>query len=370
MADMLVLIRFLLFEPEELDQLPSEVTAIPAVAELVLDAKKYHANPQLQCLMMSQGMQSRGSKDVVMAMAAVEDINLIQYKQPSLPGFFTEEAGSDFLQSVFEFAEVAMIGNFMFVVGGYERHNWCSSAACYLYNPRTRAWGQLASLNQPRVSFALCASDTDLYAIAGIEHIVEEVHDTENILPTAEHYSPEVGVWKFIPDLPCGCFSIAAAFCRGTLFVSGGINDDPEDNVPVNYNRSWVPGQEQWVNMTPMLTERQGHSMTALHDKLYVLGGYHSGEDTMSFSHCFKAEVYDVELNQWSRLRDLHPKVEHVHASTAVVGDKIYVLGGSTSVRFLGAYNTETNAVENIEYVGDNVLKVTTVRLAFPMSLE
>ena len=366
MAEMLHLIRFPLFEPDDLADVPEEVLRVPELNELVKDARAYHSNPHQQCLLTNDRTEVRGAEDVVMAISIIEDANLIQYKIPRLMGFFNEEVNTHFLQSVFEFAQVAVLGNFMFVAGGYDRSNWCSSPAFYRYNPRNRAWGELASMNQPRVSFTLCASEKGVYAVAGIDHIVEEGRDTENILNTAEFYDPDSGLWTLIPELPHGCFSTAAAVCRNTLFVSGGINDDPEDNVPVNYHRSYVPGQDSWVLMAPMLTERQGHSMMPCNDKLYAMGGYTSSDDTMSFDHCLKAEVYDVELNQWTQLRDLNPDLQHVHGSTCVLDNKIYIIGGRHASRFLGAYNTDSGEVESIEYCGEHVLRIATVRLAFP----
>ena len=143
---------------------------------------------------------------VIMLVSAVDDAHLIQYKIPGVPDFFSEEINSSFLESIFEFTSIAELGNFVFVAGGYDRQTWCSSPAFYRYNPRDRAWGRLASMNAPRVSFALCSAPKGLYAVAGIEHIVEAGHDHENILASVEFYDPELGEWTFIPSLPCGCF--------------------------------------------------------------------------------------------------------------------------------------------------------------------
>lgn len=370
MVDILLLIRFLLFEPEELSKIPPEVSQVPELRELIDEAKAFHEEPHRQCLMTSERTEVRGGQEAIMAISAIDDANLIQYKLPRLPGFFSEEVCTNFLNSVFEFSQVTVLGNYMYVAGGYDRHSWCSSPDLYRYNPRNRSWTEMTPMTQPRVSFALCSSDKGIYAVAGIEHIVHDGQDRENILKTGEFYDPEIGLWTTLPLLPHGSFSTAAAFCRNTLFVSGGINDDPEDNVPVNYLRTYVPGQESWVLMAPMLTERQGHAMVTFGDKLFVLGGYHSGADTVSFDHCLKTEVYDVELNQWTQLKDFPGHLGHVHSSSAVLNNKIYIIGGRHASRFLGAFNPETNELEDMEYCGEHVLKIATVRLAFPNSVE
>ena len=370
LVGMTEMIRFPLFEAEELEKIPAEVMEVPDLREHVEEARVYHAEAYRQCLMTSERTDARGSQNVVMAISAIEDANLIQYKVPRLPGYFSEKVSTDFLESVFEFTSLATLGNFVFIGGGYNRHTWCSSSDMYRYDPRNRIWMQLTSMSDSRVSFSMCASEKGIYAVAGIDHIVEKGCDSENILKSVEFYNAETGFWSFLPELPRGCFSIASAFSRGTLFVSGGINDDPEDNVPVNYLRTYIPGQDAWVMMAPMLTERQGHSMTALNDKLYVMGGYDSGADTVSFDHCLKVEVYDLELNQWTSLRNISPEVGHLHSSTCVFGDKIYVIGGKQASRFLSIFDPETNQLGDGEYCGEHVLKLASIKIPVPMGME
>ena len=70
---------------------------------------------------------------MVMMVSALEDANLIQYKIPGVAGYYSEEVNTNFLQSVFEFTCTAVLGNFLFVAGGYDRKTWCSSAAFYRY---------------------------------------------------------------------------------------------------------------------------------------------------------------------------------------------------------------------------------------------
>ena len=85
------------------------------------------------------------------------------------------------------------------------------SAAFYRYDPRNRSWAQLSPMNRTRVSFSLVASKRGLYAVAGIEHIVEEGSDQELFLNSVEFYDPDENMWSYLPPLPFSCFSIASA---------------------------------------------------------------------------------------------------------------------------------------------------------------
>ena len=223
LLELLRCLRYPLMAAEELEGLPGFMMEDEIINEIIEEAHAYHDNPSGQSLMSSYLTESRGSKDMVMLISAVDDADLLQYKVPNQEGFLSEEINTSFMHSVFEFAAVVMHGNFLFIAGGYDRHMWCSSPTAYRYNPRTRVWGQLASMRQPRVSFALCATDSGLYAVGGIEHTIEEGRDNEIILSSAEFYDPATGAWTLLRGMPVGCFSVAAAVIDEKLYVSGGM---------------------------------------------------------------------------------------------------------------------------------------------------
>ncbi|ELT91621.1 hypothetical protein CAPTEDRAFT_23567, partial [Capitella teleta] len=255
-STLLPLIRYPLLEVETLENIPAEVMEVTSVKELVDDALLYNAHPTRQCLMSSDQASVRGSSDVVALYSAVYDAHEVNYKIPNLDGFFTEAIDTGFMQNFFEFASVASLGNFLFVAGGYWRNSWCSSPAFYSYNPRNRLWAQLSSMLIPRVSFSLCPAEKGLYAVAGIDHIVDEGRDQEIILNSVEFYDPEENLWSQVSDLPFGCFNCATAVIGDRLYASGGITDDPEDNVPVNYVHAYNPGERSWDVKARMNVER------------------------------------------------------------------------------------------------------------------
>ena len=78
--------------------------------------------------------------------------------------------------------------------------------------------------------------------MAGINHHVETGMDRETMLDSVEYYDPHRGSWTFVPHLPIGCFSVASVVAGETIYVSGGITDDPEDTVPVSHMRRYTPG--------------------------------------------------------------------------------------------------------------------------------
>ncbi len=369
MTSLLQLIRYPLIDKDQLERMPENVLEVPELKEMVDEAIEYQSYPSKQCLMTSDLTEVRGGKDVVMLISALDDAHLIQYKIPGISDFFSEEINSSFLESVFEFTSVAELGNFVFIGGGYDRHTWCSTPSFYRYNPRNRVWGRLSSMNHARVSFALCSAPNGLYAVAGIDHIVEAGHDHETILSTVEFYDPQQGVWTFIPSLPCGCFSIAAVTSADTLYVSGGITDDTEDTIPVNKMQAYTPGDDTWVPKAPMIMERQGHALTALNNKIYVFGGYTAGPDTVSFDHSLTSEVYDIETNQWSLIHQSSIDLGHIHASICKFDQHLYMLGGKEADRMLVCFDPE-KGTDEVEYCGQHVQRLVQIRVAFPFDVE
>ncbi len=116
--------------------------------------------------------------------------------------------------------------------------------------------------------------------------------------------------------------------------------------------------------------ERQNHAMVAHDNKLYVFGGHTCAQDSMCFEHCLANEVYDIETNQWTQLRDTPGEYGHIYNSATILGSRIYLLGGAHTNRFLSSYNMEEEELEEGTFCGQLVQRTATVKIAFPPDLE
>ena len=365
--ELLQLIRFPILELEELDALDESILEIPKIATLVEEARQYLSVPSRQCLMDVKNTEARGSRDFLVLYSGIEDDNLISYKSSDGFGFLTEALDTSFLQVVFEFASVAVLGNFVFVAGGYGRDRWCSSPMFYRYNPHIYRWVELSSMQQPRVSFPLCSSEDGIYAVAGIDHIVLEGMDREIILDTVEFYNPEDNLWHFIPALPFGCYNVGAVVVRENLYVTGGISDDPQHDVPVNYVHVFNRQSGCWTQLESMLTERHCHGIVNRGNRLYVFGGLMRGEDTMSFNDCRLNEMYDIETNQWTSLTESPAEYGRIYSNLTIFDDKIFILGGSSKDQlYLHSFDEEKETIEEGEPCSDYVHKMVKLKVPMP----
>ena len=244
---------------------------------------------------------------------------------------------------------------------------WCSSSDFCMYDPRYRTWAKLTSMRRSRVSFPLVASDKGLYAIAGVEHMVDGVRDIETYLSSVEFYDPHSNTWSSLPQLPFGVFSCAAVCLGGSVYTCGGITSDPEDNVPSQQLRVFDGHADEWRSLAPMQVPRQAHAMTVLGQKsLVVFGGYTDVDYQIRFEDCFDNELYDIETDQWSLLNTSPIEVRHLHNSVATHNGGIFILGGSavTSQRFIHKYDAEKDVVLEGQPCGQSVKKLVSLRVS------
>lgn len=87
-----------------------------------------------------------------------------------------------------------------------------------------------------------------------------------------------------------------------------------------------------WSYSTPMLEERQNFSSAVCDGKIYVLGGEKSLAGNRGLVSLTGLEVYDTKKETWTRLADYPGSADGIcHAAMAVIGTKIYVIGGQSS---------------------------------------
>ena len=122
-AELLQLIRFPLLEARDLDRLPADLQELPDIQPLLDQAVEYQSNPPARCLLTTEKCEPRGGRQALVLLEAIEDAQTFMYKVPGVRGFLKDNIDTSFMESVIEFASVAVLGNFLFVVGGYDRHS-------------------------------------------------------------------------------------------------------------------------------------------------------------------------------------------------------------------------------------------------------
>lgn len=361
------LIRFPMLEPEELDRLPSELTRLPGMSKRIEQAKNYGLNLSSQSLFDGEDYCPRGSRNIVALISASEmnNGNIVLYKDPNKPHepICIEHLEPEGLKTEMMFTAQAVLGNFLYIAGGYNQDN-TSSVRMFRYDPRFRIWIELAPMTHSRVSFAMCASDKKLFAVGGIERTFEEEKETETSLDTAETYNPEDNTWKELPSLPYGCSEHAVAYCDGQVYISGGISSSPMDPIPLDYLHALkVAGGEKWESLTPMFTGRQGHSLSNIKGKLFVMGGKCGGGiGIQGFENCMTAEMYSPSTKQWTKMSSLPDGIGMVSRFVTVFDSKLAFISG----QHLNYYDSDKDEFTEGDFCGPEVQRVVAVNTAYP----
>ncbi|KAJ3585297.1 hypothetical protein NHX12_014018 [Muraenolepis orangiensis] len=217
---------------------------------------------------------------------------------------------------------VGVVRGRLHVVGGcdfYAPDNIMKSA--YSYDPVLDCWRRLADMQESRSSFTLSVCGDDLlYAIGGDRQINTNV-------ASVEVYDQQSDSWSYVCPLDRPLSGQAAVhLVDGEILVSGGFDRQYlclASTFLYRPDRAATP-------LAAMGQERAQHCMEALRDgrgrcrRLYVAGGVCNLR--AFYGDQLACETYDPAADAWTAFSPL--PVPHVGAASAVLEDKVYVLGG------------------------------------------
>ncbi|MBC7462352.1 MAG: hypothetical protein H7287_13410 [Thermoleophilia bacterium] len=131
-----------------------------------------------------------------------------------------------------------------------------------------------------------------------------------------------VGRWTRVRSAPTRRTEVSAARVGRFIYVVGGFTSDGRSSALVERldiaTGRWSP--------SPAMPRPLNHMNTASYGgKLYVAGGYGAPTDTSSGATS-QLWSFDPQRGSWSRLADA--PVERAAAGAAVIGHRLYVVGG------------------------------------------
>jgi hypothetical protein len=137
-----------------------------------------------------------------------------------------------------------------------------------------------------------------------------------------------------LASLPEPVSSFGAAVADGWLYIYSGHTGEEHahsiDNLSKRFCRIKLDGGQTWEEL-PMQTPLQGLPLVAHDGKLYRIGGLHAANkagDDEDIHSVTEFASYDPATKEWTALAPL-PEARSSH-DAAVIGDKIYVVGGWT----------------------------------------
>jgi N-acetylneuraminic acid mutarotase len=196
------------------------------------------------------------------------------------------------------------------------------------------SWMTLEPMPTARSGFGVAVVDGKIHAIGGTNG---------SLLGTNEMYDPATDTWTTKQPMPTARTGLALAVYQNKIYAIGGIigESDPVSSGYTGVTEVYDPLTDTWETKEPMPTARGDLCANVVDEKIYLIEGRKHGEVFPFYQNPAVNEVYCPSNDSWSTKTSI-PTSTFVYAS-AVVDNKIYVMGGFSRGHLNQIYNPETD---------------------------
>ena len=187
-------------------------------------------------------------------------------------------------------------------------------------------WKRITQIpTQPRLASANAVVDNKIYIIGGTH--LENFRNGPNGLSTVEVYDTKNDTWQRVADMPTPREAAKAAVVNGIIYVFGGLSrkKDADMEYPVHVE-AYDAQTDTWTRKGDMPVSRIYFSLGVVAGKVYLIGGS-TGLGAGHEGRTGRVDVYDPATDTWVKGPPKMPTGRD-SGSTAVVKNRIYVLGG------------------------------------------
>jgi hypothetical protein len=250
-------------------------------------------------------------------------------------------------------AQGTVVNGKLYVFGGFDSQKSCCTptSRAYVYDPATNAWSALAPMppmngtGSGGVTHAGLTTDgRDIYFAGGY---TSGAGGTGQIFGTKEAWRYNVGTNTYtrLPDLPVDRAAGQLVYLNGELHHIGGTNKARTLDVGDHYVLTLQPLGTAWRTAAPLPNPRHHAGAAVLGGKIYYIGGqrgHDHGLTTQTDVH-----VFNPATGAWTKVQGLPRGRGHISASVFVHDNRVFVLGGEvthgTPARDVTAYDPATN---------------------------
>jgi N-acetylneuraminic acid mutarotase len=215
-------------------------------------------------------------------------------------------------------------------------------------------WLKLAPFPQPAEEISGAAAGGKMYVFAGLAPGWKPVG-------MVYEYDPATNQWTKKKSMALPSHHVAFTEYHGKIYAFGGFvppESGPPAWVPINNAWQYDPAADAWKALAPMPGKRGSALAAVVGEKIYVIGGATTipgSKETAVFpTHPHMSvgtvEEYDPAGNTW-RERTSMPTPRN-HAAIGVVNGKIYVIGGRVGAAFIGLAS-DISVVEEYDPAAD-----------------
>lgn len=177
----------------------------------------------------------------------------------------------------------------------------------------TVEWKERADLPEPRVGASSGVVDGKIYVIGG-GTVKSATYGNQTFV-----YDHKTNEWTRKADMPTERGGAATVTVDGKIYVMGGRSNDGVVKTVEVYD----PKKDTWEKSDDLPFEKKVSPYSiyaeAIGEKIYVVA-YENSRYATTYS-------YDLETKKWEKKQNLNYEV--TGASTAVIDNKLYILGGT-----------------------------------------
>ena len=206
----------------------------------------------------------------------------------------------------------SVVNGKIYAIGGAER----SVGIMEEYDPVTDTWTRKTDMPTARGFLTTSVVNGKIYAIGG------SVRTDGPFFSTVEEYDPATDTWTRKTNMPEPRYLHTAGVVNGKIYIIAG---SPRNMTASNAVFEYDPSTDAWTRKADAPTVRSLQSPTAgvADGRIYVIGGDAGPPDA-------EVEEYDPATDTWTARADM-PTPRGALSITAL-NDRIYVIGGTVTL--------------------------------------
>ncbi len=220
----------------------------------------------------------------------------------------------------------AVVGNKLYVFGGYFDATFRANTNSYCFDYATRTWKPIAALPIALAHSATASDNRYIYMSGGYVTL----SPTKQILYSSKvlRYDTQTDQYSYLPDLPAPRGPGNSVIVNNKLYFMGG-SDIRRTDVKTVWVLDLANTKAGWIKKADMPQPRNRFGISAVGDQIYIVGGQTSNDNLAEYKpDCWR---YNTSTDAWYRVASLSRPKSHISTSTVVYNGRMIVVGGETT---------------------------------------
>lgn len=265
--------------------------------------------------------------------------------EPEKPDYDTEHwfpvtTVGDIPEAVFAKYSAAVSGDKIYYFGGYNTRTYSGNKLneIHLFDTSSQIWSKTKATGVPD-TYKLQQNTADtingkIYLFAGQGGSTSETRQNDLL-----EYDPAANNIKKLSvsgSAPMARTGHASAVIGTTLYIYGGDNNGGafmNDFYSIDLSKT-SPAWKKLASTPAPALKRTEAAMAAYNGKIYMFGGIEMIPSENSSEEKNDLYEYDPSKNTWKQITGINMPPKRQHHTMTVLGDAVYMLGGSTFDRY------------------------------------